>query len=58
MGIDLLISFAGGPPRGTVLSVAHRPGLDAAQGVAVGQRSKSSDDKKHSGAGQNQESHL
>ena len=58
MGIDLFDLLCGGPPRGTVLSVAHRPGLDAAQGVAVGQRSKSSDDKKHSGAGQNQESHL
>lgn len=43
---------------GTVLSVAHCPGLDAAQGVAVGQRRKSSNDKKHSGAGQNQKSHL
>ncbi len=36
MGIDPLDLLCGGPSCGTVLSVAHCPGLDAAQCVAVG----------------------
>ena len=55
VGIGPLDLLCGGPPCGTMLSVAHCPGLDAAQGVAMGQGRKASNDKKHSSAGQNQE---